>query len=157
MRNKLIIVLISVMLSGLGTSFAALPPKKMAASTSTAANAAAPAQEVVHHKMGFLPRVAATIGHFFHAEDESASLFNEGGRRDNTQATLSLIFGITSIVTFWTIIGGIAFGIPAIILGAHGVKRRQPTSVAGLVTGIVGTTLSIMYLAILIVIVSSFL
>jgi hypothetical protein len=60
----------------------------------------------------------------------------------------ALICGILAVVTFWTVIGGIGFGIAAIVLGALGrgrVKRNEANNggmaLAGLILGAVGIVL----------------
>ena len=66
----------------------------------------------------------------------------------------ALVLGILGLLTCWTVIGGILFGIAAIVLGfmARGrVKRGEATNggaaIAGIVLGIIGLLLSIALIA----------
>jgi hypothetical protein len=62
----------------------------------------------------------------------------------------SLILGILSLLGF-----GLLTGIPAIILGGIALKRRQPErgmSLAGVITGSIGTLFSLLLIAFLIAI-----
>lgn len=63
-------------------------------------------------------------------------------KRDSSFAIAALVLGILSIVGF-----GFLLGIPAIILATIALKNKTPNqslSLAGLITGIIGTALSIL-------------
>jgi len=59
-------------------------------------------------------------------------------------ATAALVLGILSIVTSLAWIIAIPLGILAIIFGAVSIKRTRGKALAGLITGIVGITMSIL-------------
>ena len=65
-------------------------------------------------------------------------------KNETSIAMLSMIFGLISMTGF-----GFLFGIPAIVLAWIALKRHYPErglSITGLVTGIVSTVLSILFL-----------
>lgn len=65
--------------------------------------------------------------------------------QNDGKATASLVLGIVAIVFFFTAIGGILFGIIAIILGALSMKGGSSGKAkGGIVCGIVGLLLSIL-------------
>lgn len=65
--------------------------------------------------------------------------------QNDGRATAALVLGIVAIVFFFTAIGGILFGIIAIILGALSIKGSSSgRAKAGIVCGIVGLILSIL-------------
>jgi hypothetical protein len=71
------------------------------------------------------------------------------GTSRNGIGTAALVVGILAVLASITVVGGILFGVVAIILGAIGrgrAKRREATNggsaTAGLVLGIVGLVLS---------------
>src|ERR1700704_2793700 len=62
----------------------------------------------------------------------------------------ALVLGLLALVLSWTIIGGIVFGITALIFGLRGwarVKRGEATngglSVAGVILGLIGLLIAI--------------
>jgi Domain of unknown function (DUF4190) len=66
----------------------------------------------------------------------------------------ALVLGIIAIVTCWTFVGGIVFGILALIFGilGRGRARRGEASnggvaLAGIITGAVGLILSVLFIA----------
>jgi hypothetical protein len=73
-----------------------------------------------------------------------------GTRPRNGFGIAALVLGLLALVLFWTIVGGIIFGVLALIFGLLGrarAKRGEATngglSVAGLVLGIIGLLLAI--------------
>lgn len=73
-----------------------------------------------------------------------------GARPRNGFGITALVLGLLALVLFWTIVGGIVFGILALIFGLLGrarAKRGQATNgglaVAGMVLGIIGLLLAI--------------
>jgi hypothetical protein len=71
-------------------------------------------------------------------------------RTSNGFSVASLILGILSLLGF-----GLLTGIPAIILGGIALKRKQPEhgmSLAGVITGSIGTLFSLLLIAFLIAI-----
>ncbi len=73
-----------------------------------------------------------------------------GTRPRNGFGVTALVLGLLALVLFWTIVGGIVFGILALIFGLLGrarAKRGEATngglSVAGMVLGIIGLLLTI--------------
>jgi uncharacterized membrane protein len=73
-----------------------------------------------------------------------------GTRPRNGFGVAALVLGLLALVLFWTIVGGIIFGILALIFGLLGrarAKRGEATngglSVAGMVLGILGLLLAI--------------
>ncbi len=74
----------------------------------------------------------------------------------NGKATAAMVLGILSIILFWLTILDLGLAIPAIILGAIGIRdaKRQPQrggrgkALAGVICGSVGTVLVIVTLVI---------
>jgi len=69
-------------------------------------------------------------------------------QQDNSLAIVSLVLGVVSL-------NGMGFltGIPAIVTAAIALKKKKPgrgLSIAGLVTGIAGTVLSLIFIAFMI-------
>jgi uncharacterized membrane protein len=68
---------------------------------------------------------------------------------DNSLAIASMVLGVVSLTG-----PGLILGIPAIILAAIALKKKaagRGLSIAGLVTGIISTVLSLLFIAFLIV------
>lgn len=70
-------------------------------------------------------------------------------------AITALIFGILALLFCWTVIGGILFGLIALIVGfiasgkaKRGTARGRGMAITGIVLGIVGALLSIVIIAI---------
>lgn len=66
-------------------------------------------------------------------------------QQPDTIAVLSIIFGVVSLFG-----PGLVLGIPAIILASIALKKHAPgrgLSIAGLVTGIISTVLSFLFIA----------
>jgi hypothetical protein len=67
----------------------------------------------------------------------------------NGLGVAALICGILAVLTSWTVVGGIALGLAAIVLGAFGRGRARRgeadnggTALAGIVLGVLGIVLS---------------
>lgn len=80
----------------------------------------------------------------------------------NTVGTVALVLGIIGLLLFWTTLPGLALGVTAIVLGAVGrarARRGEATNggvaLAGLVTGIVASVLSVVLLALAITFVAT--
>jgi len=78
-----------------------------------------------------------------------------GGGSRNGLGTAALVCGILSILTCWLVVPGILFGLLAIGLGIAGRRRARrgeasngSQALAGLITGAVGTALSLLILAV---------
>lgn len=70
---------------------------------------------------------------------------------NSSLALVSMILGIASIVTFT----GLLLGIPAIVLGIMALKRKvgdNGMSIAGIITGVISTLLSIVMLGFIVMI-----
>jgi len=66
---------------------------------------------------------------------------------DNSLSIMSMVFGVVSLSG-----PGLFFGIPAIIMGGIALKRKQGErglSIAGIVTGIISTVLSLLFIGLL--------
>lgn len=77
---------------------------------------------------------------------ESSSV-PEKASPDNSLAIMSMVFGVVSLSG-----PGLFFGIPAIIMGGIALKRKQGErglSITGIVTGIVSTVLSLLFIGLL--------
>lgn len=77
-----------------------------------------------------------------------------GGPKKNGMGIAALVVGILALITCFTIVGGILFGLVAIVLGfvARGkVKRGEADNggmaIAGIVLGAVGLVLSLAFIA----------
>lgn len=75
---------------------------------------------------------------------------NDGRPKRNGMGIAALVLGILALLTSWTILGGIVFGLLAIVLGFLGrglAKRGEATNggmaLAGLVTGLIGLLISV--------------
>ena len=80
------------------------------------------------------------------AAPESPSV-PEKASPDNSLAIMSMVFGVVSLSG-----PGLFFGIPAIIMGGIALKRKQGErglSIAGIVTGIISTVLSLLFIGLL--------
>jgi hypothetical protein len=69
-------------------------------------------------------------------------------QQDNSLAIVSLVLGVVSLNGM-----GLLTGIPAIVTAAIALKKQKPgrgLSIAGLVTGIAGTILSLIFIAFMI-------
>jgi uncharacterized membrane protein len=69
-------------------------------------------------------------------------------QQDTSLSTISMVLGVVSLTG-----PGLVFGIPAIILASIALKKQQPNrgmSLAGLITGIISTVLSLIFIAIMI-------
>jgi hypothetical protein len=69
-------------------------------------------------------------------------------RQDSGMAITAMVLGTLSVTGF-----GLLFGIPAIILASIALKNKasgRELSIAGLVTGIVGTVFSLLFFAFII-------
>jgi hypothetical protein len=87
----------------------------------------------------------------------SPDQYGEGagsGQARNGFGWAALILGILAVLTCWTVVGGILFGLAAIVFGflARGrVKRREATNggaaIAGIVLGVIGLLLSVALIA----------
>ncbi len=93
-------------------------------------------------------RTSALRSFFRNGSDHSKYIFTH--HPDDTHhnvkgiaGKLSFIFGLCSIVP----IIGIMFGIPAIIIGAIGIRKHQKHALAGLILGIATTILGIIITA----------
>lgn len=67
---------------------------------------------------------------------------------DNSLAIMSMVFGVVSLSG-----PGLFFGIPAIIMGAIALRRKQGEkglSITGIVTGIVSTLISLVFIGLLV-------
>jgi hypothetical protein len=72
----------------------------------------------------------------------------------NGLGAAALVLGILAVVTCWTVIGGVVFGILAISLGfaargrvTRGLATNRGSATAGIVTGVVGLVLGAALLA----------
>ena len=70
-------------------------------------------------------------------------------------AVVALVFGILSLLFFWTLVGGILFGLIALIVGliASGKAKRgtaggRPMAIIGIVLGLLGAIISGILIAI---------
>ncbi|MBS45236.1 MAG: DUF4190 domain-containing protein [Nocardioides sp.] len=70
-------------------------------------------------------------------------------------AITALVLGILAVLSFWTVLGGIVFGLIAIVLGIIGASRAKKgkaggrgMSIAGAITGLLGVVLSGVIIAI---------
>lgn len=69
-------------------------------------------------------------------------------KQDTPLAVMSMVFGVVSLSG-----PGLFFGIPAIIMGVIALKRKQGErglSIAGIVTGIISTLLSLLFIGFII-------
>jgi hypothetical protein len=79
-----------------------------------------------------------------------AGVLPERRNRNTNIGLVSMIFGIAA----FCVPLGMVLGIPAIIMGATGIKRHEKYARAGLILGIVSTALSLFEIIIFIAIVS---
>ena len=77
-----------------------------------------------------------------------------GYRHGGGMATAALVLGVLALVTSLTVIGGVLFGLLAVVLGAvagrrakRGLAPGRGRSIAGVVTGLIGLILSIALIA----------
>ena len=77
-----------------------------------------------------------------------------GGPKKNGLGIAALVLGILALITSWSIVGGILFGLAAIVLGflARGkVKRGEDDNggmaIAGIVLGILGLLIGLAFIA----------
>ncbi len=80
----------------------------------------------------------------------------------NGFGVVALVLGIASIVTFWSFVGGIVFGVLGIVFGILGrgrAKRGEATNgglaLAGLITGAVGLALTALYIVAIVLFLNS--
>jgi nitrogen fixation-related uncharacterized protein len=69
-------------------------------------------------------------------------------QQDTSLATIAMVLGVVSLTG-----PGLVFGNPEIILAAIALKKQQPNrgmSLTGLITGIISTALSLIFIAIMI-------
>ncbi len=65
-------------------------------------------------------------------------------RSSNGLAIAALILGILALLSCWTVVGGIVFGLVAIVLGLFGVRRSRTTNsgsgmaIGGVILGVLG-------------------
>lgn len=79
------------------------------------------------------------------AQETSKKSTSKQPQQSDTLAVLSLIFGVVSLLG-----PGLLLGIPAIVLGGMALKKNSAgrgLSIAGLVTGIISTILSLLFIA----------
>jgi hypothetical protein len=76
-----------------------------------------------------------------------------GGTR-NGMGTTALVVGIIALITCWTVIGGVLFGLPAIIFGFVGrgrAKRGEASNggsaIAGVILGLVSLIVAVVIVA----------
>lgn len=77
---------------------------------------------------------------------------SQSSTQPDTLAILSIVFGIVSLMG-----PGLLLGIPAIVMAAIALKKDAPgraLSITGLVTGIISTVLSLLFIAFIVFIVS---
>ena len=150
MKSKSMLLIIMLMLIAFQPSFGAFPVKHAAVTTSftkTRETTKVQAVNVRSHKQSwFVSHVANVFSPLFEQ-------FYPERRRNDTNGLLSMIFGIIGLFPVY----GLIFSIPAIILGAIGLKHDERFSLAGLILGIAGVVISIFTIVIAIVILSSFL
>jgi len=68
--------------------------------------------------------------------------------QDTSLSTIAMVLGVVSLTG-----PGLVFGIPAIILAAIALKKKQPNrgmSLTGLITGIISTVVSLIFIVIMI-------
>lgn len=71
----------------------------------------------------------------------------------NGLGVVTLALGVSAVLTFWTVLGGILFGLTAAMTGAFGVRRirrgrasNRAVTLLGLVAGVVGLVASVVFL-----------
>ena len=155
MKNRLLLLFAFFILGISQHSFAAFPVKNTAttenAKISTATN---------HKNLPFLTRTTDKIYGFSENVEKTLHLRNSilpERRKDNTLGILSLIFGIIGIVGLFTLYFGLPFSIAAWILGAMGRKRNEDYSLAGMILGIIGVALAVLFVILVAVLVVAFL
>jgi hypothetical protein len=84
------------------------------------------------------------------------------GPARNGFGVAALVLGILSIVTFWTFVGGIVFGILGVVFGVLGrrrAKRGEATNggvaLAGAITGAVGLVVGVAFVVLAVVLATS--
>jgi Domain of unknown function (DUF4190) len=71
-------------------------------------------------------------------------------RRGAGLAITALVFGILALLLCWTVVGGILFGLVALILGfiasgraKRGLAAGRGLAIAGIITGVLGLIISV--------------
>ena len=97
------------------------------------------------------------------SENENAGATTAGAPQGNGMATASLVLGIVSIVLCWIWFIGIIAGILAIVLAVVSKKKIKANpnmggsgaATGGLVTGIIGTLIALVFIIIAVMFVSA--
>lgn len=123
-------------------SYGAFPVRKTSfpteQTTAPAPDLSAKAARIKSHSSRVFTRIADALSRY-------AQPFSPVKKKTDIHGTLSLVFGIGSLVLFP------GFCFPAVILAVIGLQRHERYSVAGLILGIVGFIfLTVLLLAILV-------
>lgn len=93
--------------------------------------------------------MSSTLGHDDVATYGGSATGRPAGVR-NGLGTAALVLGILALLLCWTVVGGVVFGLLALIFGAIGrarVKRGEATNggpaLAGVILGLLGVVLSV--------------
>lgn len=70
----------------------------------------------------------------------------QGPRRGKGMAVTALVLGIVALIGFWTVIGGILFGLAAVVFGLIAFTRARRGSASGGVMAMIGLILGLLSL-----------
>lgn len=70
----------------------------------------------------------------------------QGPRRGKGMAVTALVLGIIALFGFWTVIGGILFGLAAVVFGSIAFTRARRGSASGGVMAMIGLVLGLLSL-----------
>ncbi len=109
-----------------------------------------------------VPSYGAPTGHPAPAPDVPLYGAPLTGPPRNGYGVAALVLGIASIVTFWSFVGGVLFGVLGLVFGILGrrrAKRGEATNggvaLAGLITGAVGLAVTAVYILAIVVFLNS--
>ena len=121
------------------------PPASPHAQQPGTASGAYAQQEQAAPTSPYAPQEQQPYGTNPYGQPAATPNYAKSASQNDGKATAALVFGILAIVFFFTAIGGILFGIAAIILGILSMKGSSSGKAkGGIVCGIVGLILSIL-------------
>jgi hypothetical protein len=95
-------------------------------------------------------------GGYYPPQGQPGGYYQEPPKRGSGMAITALILGIIALLSCWTIIGGILFGLIAIVLGFIASRRAKRgeaggrgMAITGIVLGALGLVLSVVIVAVI--------
>ncbi len=92
----------------------------------------------------------------YYAQSGQGGYYQQPQKRGSGMAITALILGVIALLSCWTIIGGILFGLVAIVLGFIASRRAKRgeaggrgMAITGIVLGLLGLVLSVVIVAVI--------